>query len=50
VFGRLTYLGQPVYGMRATTKGAPLDSFGRNIYLDTFNSAYGASAPASCPT
>ena len=41
VFGRLTYLGQPVYGMRSTTKGAPLDAFGRNVYLDTLNSAYG---------
>ena len=41
VFGRLTYLGQPVYGWRSTAKGAPLDSYGRNVYLDTFNSAYG---------
>ena len=42
VFGRLTYLGQPVYGWRSTAKGSPLDSYGRNIYLDTLNSAYGA--------
>ena len=42
VFGRLTYLGQPVYGMSATAKGAPIDAFGRNIYLDTLNSAYGS--------
>jgi hypothetical protein len=41
LFGRITYLGQPVYGFAATTKGAPLDGFGRNVYLDTFNSAYG---------
>lgn len=41
VFGRLTYLGQPVYGFRASRTGVPGDSFGRNIYLDTFNSAYG---------
>ncbi len=40
-FGRVTYLGQPVYGFASTAKGAPMDSFGRNIYLDTFNSAYG---------
>ena len=41
VFGRFSYLGQPVYGFRASAKGAPTDSFGRNIYLDTLNSAYG---------
>jgi len=41
VFGRLTYLGQPAYGFRSSATGAPGDSFGRNIYLDTFNSAYG---------
>lgn len=41
LFGRLTYRGAPVYGGRATERGAPLDGFGRNVYLDTFNSAYG---------
>jgi hypothetical protein len=41
LFGRLTYLGQPAYGFTATTKGTPTDTFGRNIYLDTFDSAYG---------
>ena len=41
VFGRLTYLGQPSYGFRASGTGVPGDSFGRNIYLDTLNSAYG---------
>jgi hypothetical protein len=41
LFGRLTYLGRPAYGFAATTKGAPTDSFGRNIYLDTYDSAYG---------
>lgn len=41
LFGRLTYLGQPVYGFAASSKGAPADGFGRNIYLDTYNSAYG---------
>ena len=41
LFGRLTYRGQPVFGRRATRAGAPLDALGRNIYLDTFNSAYG---------
>ncbi len=42
VFGRLTYAGQPVYGLRSTAKGSPTDAFGRNVYLDTLNSAYGA--------
>ncbi len=41
LFGRLTYLGQPAYGFAASTKGVPADGFGRNIYLDTFDSAYG---------
>ena len=42
VYGSFTYLGQPVHGFRSTSAGAPLDTFGRNIYLDTFNSAYGS--------
>jgi hypothetical protein len=40
-FGRLTYRGRGVYGFTATGQGAPLDSYGRNIYVDTFNSRYG---------
>jgi hypothetical protein len=42
LFGTLTYGGTGVYGFRSTPGGAPLDSFGRNIYVDTFNSAYGS--------
>jgi len=42
VFGRYTYLGQPVYGFSASAKGVPADTYGRNVYLDTLNSAYGA--------
>ena len=42
LFGRFTYLGEPVYGFRSTSTGAPLDTFGRNLYLDTRDSAYGA--------
>jgi hypothetical protein len=42
LFGTLTYDGTGVYGFRSTPGGAPLDTFGRNIYVDTFNSAYGA--------
>jgi hypothetical protein len=41
IFGRFSYLGSPVFGYRATPVGVPLDSFGRNLYVDTFNSAYG---------
>jgi hypothetical protein len=42
LFGSFTYLGKPVYGFKSTSTGVPLDTFGRNLYLDTFNSAYGA--------
>jgi len=42
LFGSLTYQGLPVYGFRSTAGGAPLDRFGRNIYVDTFSSAYGS--------
>ena len=41
IFGRLTYDGVGVYGFSATPQGNPLDSYGRNIYVDTFDSAYG---------
>ncbi|MGA9760968.1 MAG: hypothetical protein WBQ14_00890 [Gaiellaceae bacterium] len=42
LWGFYTYLDQPVYGFTQTPQGAPLDHFGRNIYVDTFNSRYGA--------
>ena len=41
LFGYLRYQGKPVYGFRSTPGGQPLDTFGRNIYVDTFNSKYG---------
>jgi hypothetical protein len=41
VFGRYTYLGQPIYGFGANAKGVPKDKYGRNLYIDTLNSAYG---------
>lgn len=41
LFGRLTYRGHPVYGYHTTRYGAPLDGYGRLLYLDTFNSVYG---------
>jgi hypothetical protein len=41
LFGTFTYAGSPVFGFKATPGGNPLDSFGRNVYVDTFDSAYG---------
>jgi len=41
IFGRLTYDGQPVHGFHTTPAGAPIDSYGRSAYIDTFDSAYG---------
>lgn len=41
IYGRFTYNGEPVYGFKSTRFGNPLDTFGRNLYVDTFNSAYG---------
>ena len=41
LYGTFTYKGQPVFGYKATPGGNPLDTFGRNIYVDTFDSAYG---------
>jgi hypothetical protein len=41
LFGQLTYATQPVFGFRSSTAGVPLDTYGRNLYVDTFNSAYG---------
>jgi hypothetical protein len=42
LYGSLTYGGVGVYGFRSTRTGSPLDTFGRNVYVDTFGSAYGA--------
>jgi hypothetical protein len=41
LYGRFTYRGGPVHGSRSTPTGVPLDTFGRNLYVDTFDSAYG---------
>jgi len=41
VFGRATYHGEAVHGFKTTPSGVPLDSYGRLLYLDTFDSAYG---------
>ena len=45
LYGTFTYLGHPVFGFKSTPGGQPLDSFGRNIYVDAFGSDYpGGSA------
>ena len=41
VFGRYTYNGQGVRGFGTTRVGAPTDNYGRLLFLDTLNSAYG---------
>jgi hypothetical protein len=41
LFGQLTYADQPVFGFRSTAAGVPLDTYGRNLYVDTLDSAYG---------
>ena len=42
LFGSFTYKGSPVFGFHVTPTGQPLDSFGRNLYVDTLDSAYGS--------
>ncbi len=42
VFGRLSYLGHPVYGFSSSNEGNPRDRYARNVYIDTLNSGYGA--------
>jgi hypothetical protein len=41
IFGRATYMGQAIHGYHTGRGGVPLDSYGRLIYVDTFNSQYG---------
>jgi hypothetical protein len=38
LFGRFTYAGRPVHGFRTR----PLDSYARNLYIDTLDSRYGS--------
>jgi hypothetical protein len=40
IFGRMTYGGVPVHGFATTANGEPTDSYGRSLYIDTFDSAY----------
>jgi hypothetical protein len=41
LFGTYKYKGLPVHGFTATPTGSPLDTYGRNVFVDTYNSAYG---------
>jgi hypothetical protein len=41
IFGRLTYLGRPVFGFKTNGYGARLDKYGGLVYLDTFGSRHG---------
>ena len=42
LYGSFTYEGGGVYGFKSTAAGVPLDTYGRNLYVDTFNSSYGS--------
>ena len=42
MYGSFTYDGSGVYGFHSTPAGQPLDTFGRNLYVDTDDSAYGS--------
>jgi hypothetical protein len=41
IFGRMSYAGKPVHGFGTTPGGAPTDGYGRGVYIDTLDSAYG---------
>jgi len=41
LYGWLTYRGKGVYGFKNSKYGAALDSWGRNVFVDTYNSRYG---------
>jgi len=42
LWGTYTYKGGGVFGFKSTAQGAPLDTYGRNLYVDTLDSTYGA--------
>jgi hypothetical protein len=42
LYGSLEYHGSGVFGFRWSSMGTPLDAYGRNVYVDTYNSAYGS--------
>jgi hypothetical protein len=41
LFGRLLYDDVPVHGFHTTKGGGPQDRYGRSLYIDTLDSAYG---------
>jgi hypothetical protein len=41
LFGRLLYDGVPVHGFHTSRGGGPADRYGRSLYIDTHDSAYG---------
>jgi hypothetical protein len=41
LFGRVTYHGVAVHGYKTTSRGSVLDGYGRNLFLDSLNSAHG---------
>ena len=41
LYGRYSYAGQPVFGFRTSSQGNLPDTYGRNIYVDTYNLRYG---------
>jgi hypothetical protein len=42
LYGWLSYRGRPVHGFHTTRSGAPLDAYGRVVYLDARDSSYGS--------
>jgi hypothetical protein len=42
LYGRFSYRGKAIHGFHSTRRGAPLDTYGRNIYVDTYASSYGS--------
>jgi len=41
LYGWLKYKDKGVYGFHASTYGSPLDKWGRNVFVDTYDSRYG---------
>ena len=41
IWGRFTYLGKPVFGFGTDSRGAATDTFGRILYVDTYDSKLG---------
>jgi hypothetical protein len=41
LYGWLKYKDKGVFGFRASTYGSPLDKWGRNVFVDTYDSRYG---------